>query len=76
MWVNCIKGMDVGDDNGNGDIDDNDDDNDDNEPLKGHIPLACSMVCKRNWHMPVNPKLVWHPARLIKEGRCLLLPCI
>ena len=25
------------------------------------------MVFNRSWHLPGNPKLVWHPARLIKE---------
>ena len=29
------------------------------------------MVCIRSWHLPRNPKLVWHPARLIKEGTCV-----
>ena len=29
------------------------------------------MVCKRSWHLPVNPKLVRHRARLIKEGGCV-----
>ena len=29
------------------------------------------MVCNRSWHLPGNPKLVWHPARLIKEGGCV-----
>ena len=29
------------------------------------------MVCNRSWNLPVNPKLVWHPARLIKEGGCV-----
>ena len=33
--------------------------------------LACSMVCSRSWHPPRNPKLVWHSARLIKEGGCV-----
>ena len=28
------------------------------------------MVCNRSWHLLGNPKLVWHPARLIKEGGC------
>ena len=27
------------------------------------------MVCNRNWHILGNPKLVCHPARLIKDGR-------
>ena len=29
--------------------------------------------CNRTstWHLPRNPKLVWHPARLIKEGGCV-----
>ena len=34
---------------------------------KGNTLLACSMVCNRSCHLPGNPKLVWHPARLIKE---------
>ena len=25
------------------------------------------MVCSRSWHLPGNPTLVWHAARLIKE---------
>ena len=29
------------------------------------------MVCNRSWHLPGNPKLMWHPARLIKEGGCV-----
>ena len=29
------------------------------------------MLCSRSWHFPGNPKLVWHPARLIKEGGCV-----
>ena len=29
------------------------------------------MVCNRSWHLPGNPKLVWHPARLIKEWVCV-----
>ena len=29
------------------------------------------MLCNRSWHLPGNPKLVWHPARLIKEGECV-----
>ena len=29
------------------------------------------MVCNRSWHLPRNPKLVWHPARLIKTGGCM-----
>ena len=29
------------------------------------------MVCSRSWHLPGNPKLVWHPAYLIKEGGCV-----
>ena len=32
--------------------------------------LVCSMVCDRSWHLPGNPRLAWHPARLVKEGRC------
>ena len=38
---------------------------------KGHTLLACSMVYNRSWHLPWNPQLVWHPARLIKEGGCV-----
>ena len=30
--------------------------------------MTCSMVCNRSWHIPGYPKLVGHPARLIKEG--------
>ena len=41
------------------------------EPCKGHTLLAGSVVCNRRWHLPGNPKLVWHPARLIKEGGCV-----
>ena len=41
------------------------------QPRKGHILLACSMVCNRSWYLPGNPKLVWNPARLIKEGGCM-----
>ena len=26
------------------------------------------MVCNKSWHLPGNPKLVWHPDRLMKEG--------
>ena len=33
--------------------------------------LACSMVCNGRWHLLGNPKLVWHPARLIKEWGCV-----
>ena len=40
-------------------------------PRKGHTLLACSVVCNRSWYLPGNPKLVWHPARLIKEGGCV-----
>ena len=29
------------------------------------------MVCNGSWHLPGNPKLVWHPTRLIKEGGCV-----
>ena len=29
------------------------------------------MVCNRSWHLPGNPKLVWHPAHFINEGRCV-----
>ena len=29
------------------------------------------MVCNGSWHLPGSPKLVWHPARLIKEGGCV-----
>ena len=29
------------------------------------------MVRNRSWRLPVNPKLLWHPARLIKEGGCV-----
>ena len=29
------------------------------------------MVCNRSWHLPGNPKLMWHPARGIKEWGCL-----
>ena len=29
------------------------------------------MVCNRSWHLTGNTKLVWHPARLIKEERCV-----
>ena len=32
---------------------------------------AYAMVCNRSWHLPGCPKLVWHPARLIKEGVCV-----
>ena len=39
-------------------------------PRKGHTLLACSMVCDRSGHLPKNPKLMWHLARLIKEGVC------
>ena len=38
------------------------------QPCKGDTLLACAMVWNRSWHLPRNPKLVWHPARLIKEG--------
>ena len=33
---------------------------------KEHTLLACSMVCNRSWYLPGT--LVWHPARIIKEG--------
>ena len=42
-------------------------------PRKWHTLLACSMVCNRSWHLPENPRLVWHPARIIKEGGCVHL---
>ena len=29
------------------------------------------MVCNRSWHVPGNPELVWHPARIIKERGCV-----
>ena len=29
------------------------------------------MVCNRSWHLPGNPKWVWHPTRLIKERGCV-----
>ena len=29
------------------------------------------MVCNRSWHLPGDPKLVWHPARLTKEWGCV-----
>ena len=29
------------------------------------------MVCFSEWHLPGSPKLVWHSARLIKEGGCV-----
>ena len=29
------------------------------------------MVCNGSWHRPGNPKLAWHPARLIKEWGCV-----
>ena len=29
------------------------------------------MVCNSSWHLPGNPKLVWHPVRLVKEGGCV-----
>ena len=39
------------------------------------IPLtpqgAHFMVCNRSWDLPGNPKLVWHPARLLKEWGCV-----
>ena len=35
--------------------------------------MACSIVCNRSWRLPGNSKLVWHPARLIKEGGCVVL---
>ena len=41
------------------------------EPKMGHTLLACSVVCSRSWHLPGNPELVWHPARIIKEGGCV-----
>ena len=28
------------------------------------------MVCNRCWHLPLNPKIVWHPACLMIEGGC------
>ena len=43
------------------------------QPRKGHTLLACSMVCNMSWHLPWILKLVWHPARLIKEGGCVQL---
>ena len=33
--------------------------------------LASLKVCNRRWHLPGNPELLWHPARLIKEGGCV-----
>ena len=30
--------------------------------------LTCSVVCNGSWQLQGKPKLVWHPARLIKEG--------
>ena len=32
------------------------------------------MLCNSSWQLLRNPKLVWHPARLIKEGECVDLP--
>ena len=29
------------------------------------------IVCNRSWHLPGNPELMWHPARLKKEGGCV-----
>ena len=39
-------------------------------PRKGHTLLVCSIatVCNRSRHLVGSPKLVWHPACLIKEG--------
>ena len=34
------------------------------------------MVLDRSWHLPGNPNVEWHPARLIKEGRYVDLPMI
>ena len=28
-------------------------------------------MCKRSWHLPGNPKLVWHPACILKEWGCM-----
>ena len=36
------------------------------DPAKG-------IVCNRDWHLPGNPKLAWHPARLITEWGCVEL---
>ena len=41
-------------------------------PREAHILLACSMVCNRSCHLPGNTKLSLHPARLIKEGGCVM----
>ena len=29
------------------------------------------MVCNRSWHLPGNPKLVWHLAHLVREWGCV-----
>ena len=29
------------------------------------------MVRNRSWHLPGNPRLVWHPARLVKKRGCV-----
>ena len=29
------------------------------------------MVCNSNWHLLGNPKLAWHPARLIRQWGCV-----
>ena len=29
------------------------------------------MVCTRSWHLPGNPKLVWHHARIINNRGCV-----
>ena len=42
-------------------------------PHKGLTICACSLVRCRSWHLPGNPRLVWHPARLINDGGCVEL---
>ena len=38
--------------------------------LFSHPARGTPFVCNRSWHLPGKLKLVWHPARLIKEGGC------
>ena len=38
-----------------------------NSPRNG----AHLIACKRSWHFPGKPKLVWHPAHRIKEWGCI-----
>ena len=42
-------------------------------PARGTPYWLAQLLCNRSWHLPGNPKQVWHPARLIKEEGCVYL---